>query len=177
MFQVSSLNRMNWEFFFLSFKFSLRKGKIKIKKDTVRLTIKVFNIYHYKDLFLLQIVFYLSFSLADTDNSQGNKGQPRATLVPLDHFLLLGSIGTFISNCTSETACLVLLIAAHVITKLLVDVFDVNYLPVGIRIWLIVNSPLIVDPVIDLDNLSLTNRSFELASNKTLALHTQGITK
>ena len=103
MFQVSSLNRMNWEFFFLSFKFSLRKGKIKIKKDTVRLTIKVFNTYHYKDLFLLQIVFYLNFSLADTDNSQGNKGQPRATLVPLDHFLLLASIGTFISNYTSET--------------------------------------------------------------------------
>lgn len=64
----------------------------------------MFNTYHYKDSVLLQIVFYLTFSLADTDNSQGNKGESRATLVPLDHFLLLARIRTFISNYTSETS-------------------------------------------------------------------------
>ena len=64
----------------------------------------MFNTYYYKDLLLLPIVFYLSFSLTNTDNSQSNKGQPRATLVPLDHFLLLASIGTFISSYISETS-------------------------------------------------------------------------
>ena len=67
-------------------------------------TKKAFNTYYYKDLLLLSIVFYLSFSLTNTDNSQSNKGQLRATLVPLDHFPLLASIGTFISNYTSETS-------------------------------------------------------------------------